>query len=185
LVAFGPIAQSMAEKALAFGLRVIVHDPYIDPSVVETKVGTTPMSLNELLAQSDYISVHAPGGKETTSMIGAPEFALCKPTAIIVMTSRGGVVDEQALYEALVNGEIAAAGVDVWDPEPASPDKPLASLPNVIATPHFGYYSERAKDLLRERVAESAVDIVNGYVPRSVVNRAVLATANLVPSPNR
>jgi D-3-phosphoglycerate dehydrogenase len=185
LVAFGPIARSMATKALAFGLKVIVSDPFVDPTMVEEITGTQPIALEEVLAQSDYISVHAPGGPGTTGLIRARELALCKPTAYIVLTSRGGVVDEDALFEALRDGKLAGAGVDVWDPEPASPDKPLTGLANVIATPHFGYYSERAKDMLRERVAESAVDLVNGWIPRSVVNRKVLDTASLVPSPNR
>jgi D-3-phosphoglycerate dehydrogenase len=185
LVAFGPIARSMAAKAMAFGLRVIVADPYVDPALVESLVGELPVPLEVVLMDSDYISVHAPGGPATTGMIGARELALCKPTAIIVMTSRGGVVDEHALYEALRDGRLAAAGVDVWDPEPASPDHALASLPNVIATPHFGYYSERAKDMLRERVAESAVDIVAGIAPRSVVNQKVIETAGLRPAPGR
>jgi D-3-phosphoglycerate dehydrogenase len=185
LVAFGPIARSMAHKALAFGLRVIVTDPFVDPALVEELIGSTPVSLDELLAESDYIAVHAPGGPATTGLIGAAELARCKPTAHIVMTSRGGVVDEQALYEALRDGRIAGAGVDVWDPEPASPEHPLTTLANVIATPHFGYYSERSPIVLRERVAESAIDIVRRVTPRSVVNRKVLETAGLAPAPAR
>ncbi|MCU1374218.1 MAG: D-isomer specific 2-hydroxyacid dehydrogenase NAD-binding protein [Actinomycetia bacterium] len=185
LVAFGPIARSVATKALGFGLDVIVSDPYVDPSIVVDLVGNQPVALDELLTRSDYISVHAPGGPATVGLIGARELALCKPTAHIVLTSRGGVVDEEALHQALVEGRLAGAGVDVWDPEPAGPDKPLAGLPNVIATPHFAYYSERSDELMRERVAESAIDIVNGRVPRSVVNPKVLASAGLVPSEDR
>jgi len=179
LVAFGPIARSVAQKALGFGLRVVVHDPFVDPALVEGMVGEAPVALDELLVQSDYISVHVPAGASTIGMVGAAELARCKPTAIIVLTSRGGVVDEQALYEALRDGRLSGAGVDVWDPEPAGPDKPLASLDNVIVTPHYGFYSERSKILLRERVAESAVDVVTGIIPRSVVNRDVLAKLDL------
>ena len=183
LVAFGHIAQQAAIRAQAFGLNVIAYDPYADAGVAEA-AGVRLTTLEEVMG-ADYVSVHPPLSAETRGMIGARELAMMKPTAYLITTCRGGVVEEQALYEALKAGQLAGAGVDVWDPEPVHAEHPLLEFPNVIATPHSAFYSEASMPLLLERVGEAAADVLRGYLPRSVVNKEVLARAGLQPHPER
>ena len=183
LVSFGHIAQQAAIRAQAFGLNVISHDPFMDPAVAEA-AGVRLTSLEEVM-QADYVSVHPPLTPETRGMIGAEQLAMMKPTAYLITTCRGGVVDEQALYDALKQGQLAGAGVDVWDPEPVHKDHPLLEFDNVIATPHSAYYSDASAPLLLQRVGEAAADVLQGYMPRSVVNKAVLDKVSLSPHPDR
>ena len=183
LVAFGHIAQQAAIRAQAFGLNVIAYDPFQDAAVAEA-AGVRLASLEEVM-QADYVSVHPPLSPETRGLVGADELALMKPTAYLITTCRGGVVSESALYDALKNGQIAGAGVDVWDPEPVHKDHPLLEFDNVIATPHSAYYSDASAPLLLQRVGEAAADVLQGYMPRSVVNKAVLDKVSLAPHPDR
>ena len=183
LVAFGHIAQQAAIRAQAFGLNVIAYDPYVDPAVAEA-AGVRLTTLEEVMG-ADYVSVHPPLSAETRGLVGAAQLALMKPTAYLITTCRGGVVDEQALYDALKAGQLAGAGVDVWDPEPVHKDHPLLEFDNVIATPHSAYYSDASAPLLLERVGEAAADVLQGYLPRSVVNRAVLEQVSLSAHPER
>ena len=183
LVAFGHIAQQAAVRAQAFGLNVIAYDPYQDPAVAEA-AGVRLTTLEEVM-QADYVSVHPPMNAGTRGLIGAEQLALMKPSAYLITTCRGGVVNEQALYDALSNDQIAGAGVDVWDPEPVHQDHPLLEFDNVIATPHSAYYSDASGPLLLQRVGEAAADVLRGYMPRSVVNRAVLDRVTLAPRPDR
>ena len=183
LVAFGHIAQQAAIRAQAFGLNVIAYDPFADPAAAEA-AGVRLTSLEEVM-QADYVSVHPPMSPETRGMIGAEQLALMRPHAYLITTCRGGVVNEQALYDALKNGQIAGAGVDVWDPEPVHKDHPLLEFDNVIATPHSAYYSDASGPLLLERVGEAAADVLRGFLPRSVVNKAVLDQVSLTAHPDR
>ncbi len=183
LVAFGHIAQQAAIRAQAFGLDVIAYDPYQDPAVAEA-AGVRLTSLEEAM-QADYVSVHPPLSPETRGLVGADQLALMKPTAYLITTCRGGVVDEQALYDALKRGQLAGAGVDVWDPEPVHKDHPLLEFDNVIATPHSAFYSDNSMPLLLQRVGEAAADVLQGYMPRSVVNKSVLDRVTLAPHPDR
>jgi len=163
--------------------KVIAYDPYQDQAVAEA-AGVRLTSLEEVM-QADYVSVHPPLSPETRGLVGAEQLALMKPTAYLITTCRGGVVNEQALYDALKNGQIAGAGVDVWDPEPVHKDHPLLEFDNVIATPHSAYYSDASAPLLLQRVGEAAADVLQGYLPRSVVNKAVLDNVSLSPHPDR
>ncbi len=183
LVAFGHIAQQAAIRAQAFGLNVIAYDPYQDPGAAEA--ANVRLTTLEEVMQADYVSVHPPLSPQTRGMIGAEQLALMKPTAYLITTCRGGVVDERALYDALKDERIAGAGVDVWDPEPVHKDHPLLEFDNVIATPHSAYYSDASAPLLLQRVGEAAADVLRGYLPRSVVNRAVLERVPLSPHPER
>ena len=183
LVAFGHIAQQAAIRAQAFGLEVIAYDPYQDPAAAAA-AGVRLTSLEEVMG-ADYVSVHPPLSPETRGIVGAEQLALMKPTAYLITTCRGGVVDEQALYDALKTNRIAGAGVDVWDPEPVHKDHPLLEFDNVIATPHSAYYSDASAPLLLQRVGEAAADVLQGYMPRSVVNRAVLDQVSLAAHPDR
>ena len=137
------------------------------------------------MARSDYVSVHPPLNAETRGLVGAAQIALMKPTAYLVTTCRGGVVGEQALYDALAAGSIAGAGVDVWDPEPVRADHPLLEFETVIATPHSAYYSDASVVVQTQRVGEAAADVLRGYMPRNVVNREVLERVSLAPHPGR
>lgn len=184
LVAFGNIARAVAERARPFGLDVIAYDPYVEPAVAE-QYGVRLTSLDEVMAQSDYVSVHPPLNAETRGLVGAAEIARMKSNAYLVTTCRGGVVSEQALYDALKEGRIAGAGVDVWDPEPVRADHPLLEFDNVIATPHSAYYSDASVVTQTQRVGEAAADVLRGFMPRNVVNREVLQRVTLAPHPER
>lgn len=173
LVAFGNIARAVVKRARPFGLQVIAYDPYVEPARA-AELGVELVSLDDVMARSDYVSVHPPLNDETRGLVGAEQLARMKPTAFLVTTCRGGVVDERALYEALKAGELAGAGVDVWDPEPVKPDNALLELDSVIATPHSAFYSDASLRLLQQRVGEAAADVLRGVMPRSVVNSAVL-----------
>jgi D-3-phosphoglycerate dehydrogenase / 2-oxoglutarate reductase len=157
LIGFGEIARAMVPKARGFGMDVIAHRR----SGTQDSDGVSMVSLDELLTSSDFISLHVPLTDATRGMIGARELALVRPGTVLVNTARGAVVDEQALYDALVDGRIGAAALDVFTVEPPGPS-PLFDLPNVVVSPHNGGYS----DLVTELTARSAVArIVAGLAP--------------------
>ncbi len=135
--------------------------------------GVRLMGLDDLLEQSDYVSLNCPATPETTGLIGARELGLMKQTAILINTARGAVVDEEALVEALRSGHIAGAGLDVFAKEPLPAESPLRKLDNVVLTPHTAGISERSIRLVRTRVGEAAADVLSGRWPRYVANRAV------------
>jgi D-3-phosphoglycerate dehydrogenase len=162
----------VAGKALAFGLRVLAHDPYCDPKAAE-ETGVKLTSLDELLAEADYVSLHTPLTAETRHLIGAAELKAMKPTAVLINTARGPVVDEPALVEALASGEIAAAGLDVFEEEPLPADCPLCRLENVVLTPHVGAVSPEAMRQLRQEVGRAAGDVLRGRWPKYVANPSV------------
>jgi glyoxylate reductase len=142
IVGWGRIGQAMARRGEGFGMRVI-HSSR-----------SSGVSLDELLEQADYVSLHTPLTPETRHLIGAPELQRMKKTAYLINTARGGVVDQEALREALVNGEIAGAGLDVTTPEPLPADDPLLTAPNLLVVPHVGSATFRT----RSRMADMAVD---------------------------
>ena len=172
IVGFGNIGRAVARKALAFDLRVLAHDPYCD-SEAAAEMGVRLASLDELLAESDYVSLHTPLTPETRHLIGAAELKTMKPTAMLINTARGPVVDEPALAQALAGGEIAAAGLDVFEDEPLPPDSPLCRLDNVVLTPHVASVSPAAMQQLRREVGRAAADVLSGRWPRYVANPSV------------
>jgi D-3-phosphoglycerate dehydrogenase len=182
LLSFGAIARAVAKRAAGFDMRVIAFDPYVDPAEA-AQVGVEVLPLSEVLALSDYVSVHTPLNESTRDLIGAEEFALMKPSAYIVVTSRGGVINEPALIDALTAKQIAGAGVDVWAKEPPDPSHPLFAFDNVIGSMHMAWYSEVAEQARRTGHAESAADVLDGILPRSVVNPTVLDRFSLRPHP--
>jgi phosphoglycerate dehydrogenase-like enzyme len=137
----GKIGSRVARVGLAFDMRVIGWSRSLTQESART-IGIEAVSLDELLSQSDVISIHIPLTDTTRGFIGAREFALMRPTAVVVITSRGGVLEENALLEALSSGKIAGAGFDVYPKEPLPKDHPLRSLPNVVMQPHMGGYTE-------------------------------------------
>lgn len=182
LVSLGMIAQAMARRAHGFDMRVLAYDPFIEESRAEA-MGVELVPLDVLLRESDYVSVHTPLSEATRGMIGAEQLAIMKPSAYIVLTSRGGLIDEEALADALAAGRIAGAGIDVWVTEPVDPEHPLLKFDNVVASSHYAWYSQDAYDTLRRGFAESAADVLHGVMPHSVVNPEVLERVELRPRP--
>jgi D-3-phosphoglycerate dehydrogenase len=181
IVSFGKIGQAIAVRAKAFGVRVVVFDPYQTDEVVAA-YGAVRMSKDELLTASDYVMMQVPMTAETRHFLGSREFALMKPEAFVINTGRGPTIDNKALYEALVSDRIAGAGLDDPEEEPAKraswrpEDNPLFSLPNVIVTPHAAYYSEESIRLAREIAASEVARVLTGQVPRNPVNNVRLAS---------
>jgi D-3-phosphoglycerate dehydrogenase len=173
LVGFGKIAVAVAAKAQAFGLRVVACDPFVGSEAM-VRHGVQAVDFDKLLAGSDAISIHVPLSPETRNLIGARELARMKSTAFLINTSRGGIVDELALAEALKAGRIGGAALDVLAVEPPPPDHPLRQLPNVILTPHLAFYSREAVIELQTKAAEEVARALKGEPPRSPVNREVL-----------
>ena len=167
VVGLGRIGVLFAQRMMAFGTRLIAYDPYIQPARA-AQLGVHLVTLDELLVQSDFISIHLPKTPETIGLIGARELARCKPTVRIVNAARGGLVDEQALAAALKDGTIAGAGVDVYTVEPTT-DSPLFALDNVVVTPHLGASTEEAQDKAGIAVARSVRLALQGdFVPDAV-----------------
>ena len=180
LLAFGRIAQEMARRAAGFRMRVIACDPFGDKAIAD-EMGVELTTLDRLLTESDYLSIHAPLTPATRGIIGVPELARMKSSAYLILTARGGIVDELALTDALRNGIVAGAGIDTWATEPVRPDHELLGMDNVIATPHSAFFSEVSVETLRHRFADSAVDICRGVTPRSLVNPEVAVRLGLSP----
>lgn len=144
VIGLGRVGTEVARRAVAFGMRVVGYDPYFDPQrLAEVEVSLVER-LCDLLSQSDFITVHTPLTDDTRGMIGRREFALMKPGARVVNCARGGIIDEEALYEALTSGKVAGAALDVFEQEPPT-GSPLLELPNVVVTPHLGASTEEAQ----------------------------------------
>jgi len=137
IIGLGAVGREVARRLRGFGTELIAYDPYVAPDVVE-QCGARSVDLGTLLREADVVSLHAALTEETKGMLGQREFALMKPTAYFVNTARAELTDEEALYEALKDGGIGGAALDVFAEEPPPPDHPLLQLPNVIATPHIG-----------------------------------------------
>ncbi len=165
LVSFGSIPRLVARQAQAFDLRVIAHDPFV-PAETMREHSVEPVELDELFRQADFVSVHTPLSPATFHLVKEQQFRQMKPTAYFINTSRGKVVDEPALIRALQEGWIAAAGLDVLEQEPPSPDNPLLKMDNVILTPHFASASDFAGVERRRRLAEELARCVSGYWPK-------------------
>ena len=162
-IGLGRIGYEVAKRAAAFEMKLIYSD-VIEQKSIEQELGIRKVPLKELLAEADFVTLHVPGGKESKHMIGPDELALMKPTAFLIHCSRGGVVDDVALVEAVKSGTIAGAAVDVYEVEPAASDKeftnPIGQVPKIYGTHHVGASTEQAQDA----VAEEVVRIVRGYV---------------------
>jgi D-3-phosphoglycerate dehydrogenase / 2-oxoglutarate reductase len=172
LVGCGHIARVTAKKAQCFGLKTIGYDPYLDKKVAAA-AGITLVSLSELLKEADYVSVHALLNAETRHLISEKELRQMKPTAYIINTARGPVIDEAALVKALREKWIAGAGLDVVEKEPVTADNPLTRLDNVIITPHSAYYSDVSSKRLKTSVGQEAARVLSGYWPKNYVNKTV------------
>jgi D-3-phosphoglycerate dehydrogenase len=172
IVGCGNIGKMTAKKAGCFGLKVLGYDPYIKQSHVNA-YSITLVSLEKLLAESDYVSLHTPLTAETRHMISGPQFKQMKPTAYLINTSRGPVVDEPALIKALQEKRIAGAGLDVFEREPIAADNPLLKMDNVIVIPHTASTSDAAFERQPVNPAREAVRVLSGKWPKYPVNPEV------------
>jgi D-3-phosphoglycerate dehydrogenase len=168
VVGFGRIGQLVAQRMQAFGMNVIAYDPYLQPARA-AQLGVDLVSIDELLQRSDFITIHLPKNKETANLIGAEALKKVKPTVRIINAARGGVLDETALYDALVDGRVAGAGLDVFAVEPCT-DSPLFSLDSVVATPHLGASTDEAQERAGIAVAISVRKALAGELVPDAVN---------------
>ncbi|HEX9501367.1 MAG TPA: hydroxyacid dehydrogenase, partial [Thermoanaerobaculia bacterium] len=169
IIGLGRIGTRVTTRARAFGMRVLAYDPYIAQTVGE-KVGAEMMSLDNLLAQADVITVHTPLTDETRGMLGAAEIAKMKDGVIALNIARGGLYDEKALTDALASGKVSGAAIDVYVQEPPPKDHPFLKLNNVILSPHIGANTIEAQDRVAVQTAEMVVDALRGSIFVSAVN---------------
>lgn len=172
LLSFGQIPQRLARKMTAFGVSIIAHDPFANQALA-AELGVTLVDSDTLYRQSDFLSIHVPLTDSTLGLVGAAQFALMKPSAYLINTARGPVVDQAALVDALQAGAIAGAGLDVFEREPLGADHPLAAMPNVLLSPHCAWYSEESEVEIRSKAAQNVVDVFQGRLPAYHVNRDV------------
>lgn len=178
LIGFGRIARAVVERVSGFRLTVLAYDPFVEPETMAA-LGVHKAGLDELLAQSDFISVHCPLTPETQHLLGGREFELMKGGVFLINTSRGPIVEEAALAEALGSGKVWGAGLDVFEQEPLPLDSPLRAYDNLIFTPHVGANSEESVADLYRTGCEIAQDIAQGRWPQGVVNPEVGGSARL------
>ena len=165
-IGFGRIAQAMAQRAhFGFGMKIIFSDPYPPSQEVMNRFGAVHMSAEEVLAQADFVSLHCPGGESTYHLINEERIKMMKPTAILVNSARGDVVDNQALISALKNGTIAGAGLDVFEGEPKL-DPGFLDCENAVLLPHLGSASLETRIAMGERVLENLAAFFAGNTPR-------------------
>ena len=170
IVGLGRIGTLVAQRLAGFGARLVAYDPYVTPARAQ-QLGVVMLSLPELMQQADFITIHIPKTAETTGLIGTEEFAVAKPQLRIVNASRGGIIDEAALYEALSTRRIAGAALDVFTSEPPT-DRALIELPNLQVTPHLGASTDEAQEKAGIAVAKSVRLALGGELVPDAVNVA-------------
>ena len=170
LIGCGKIGLEVAKRISSFGVKVIAFDPYLEkvPQGIELK------DFDSVIKESDFISIHCPLNDSTRHLIGEQAFKKMEKRPLLINTSRGPIVDEKALIQALKEGLISGAGLDVLEKEPPDPLNPLLKMENVILTPHVSFYSVESISQLKRSTAKNVVDVLTGRWPRSVVNREVM-----------
>jgi len=176
VVGFGRTGARLAKTCLTLGMMVCVYDPYVEPAGI-TSAGCVPeRDLDAALPHADFVTIHCPKTTDTLGLFSAARLARMKPTAYLINTARGGIIDEPALYAALITGVIRGAGLDVFDREPPVRDDPLLALPNVIAAPHMAGVTRESFDRMAVAVATNLLSVLDGKPKaENVVNREVLA----------
>jgi len=169
LVGSGRIGLEVAKKIAAFGVKVIAFDPYLE----KAPEGVELTDLDTVLKESDFISIHCPLNDSTRHLIGEREFKKMERRPLLINTSRGPIIDEKALIQALKEGRISGVGLDVLEKEPPDSQNPLLKMENVILSPHIGFYSEQSIRELKRRAAENVSAVLSGKWPKSVVNPEV------------
>lgn len=168
IIGLGRVGTEVAKRANAFGMQVTYYDPYV-PQALAKRSAAKPVSMENLLAQSDYISIHVALTPETAHMIGKKELEQVKSGVRIVNCARGGIIDEDALVEAIKSGSVAGAGIDVFEEEPPV-NSPLPGLPEVVTTPHLGASTEEAQVGVAVDIAQQVVDYLKNGVARNAIN---------------
>lgn len=169
VIGVGRIGQAVIERARGFNMKIIYYD-VIRRQDLEQQLGIEYCELNELLKRADIVTIHVPRTKETIGLINENNLKLMKKTAVLVNTSRGGIVDERALYKALKEGWIFAAGLDVFEKEPTPLDNPLLTLPNVVVAPHIASATVQSRTKMSELAAINLVKVLKGEEPPALVN---------------
>ena len=173
IIGFGRIGRKAAQRLKGFEVKLIAYDPYVPPEVFK-KDGVKKVDLETLLERSDIVTIHVALTEETHHLIGVDELRKMRRNALLVNVSRGGLIDEKALYEALKEGRIAGAGLDVLEQEPPASGNPLLSLENLIITPHIAWYSTSSLGEIQEKAAEDVARALTGQTPINLVNKEVL-----------
>jgi D-3-phosphoglycerate dehydrogenase / 2-oxoglutarate reductase len=175
IVGFGRIGTRTAKRCLAMEMNVVVYDPY-KPATEIKAAGCEPVAdLDAALPRADFVSVHCPKTPETVGMFNAARLKRMKPTAYLINTARGGIVEEKALYDALVSGKLAGAGLDVFEQEPPPRGHSLFELPNVIMAPHVAGVTREAVDRMSEQTARNILSALDGEpIRQNVINQDVL-----------
>ena len=176
VVGFGRIGRATARKASAFGLKILVSDPFVESKDV-TEVDAKLVDLNSLLIESDFVTLHSPLNEDTRGMIGVAEFEKMKKDAFLINCARGPLIDETALIHALDEEQIAGAGLDVLESNGPPLDHPLFDMENIIVSPHVAFYSPESTRELQRRATESIATVLRGDMPESLYNREVIGNA--------
>lgn len=169
IIGLGRIGSIVAERALCFKMKVLAYDPYVSPEFAKER-GVELVSLDELLSRSDFVTIHTPLTRETYHLLNKERISKMKKGAYLINCARGGIVDENALYEALVSGHLAGAALDVFEKEPVPPDHPLLKLNNVVVTPHLGASTVEAQKVVAVEIAKQVVDYLLHGIIRNAVN---------------
>jgi len=171
IIGLGRIGQNVSRRAKGFDMEILAHDPYL-PGEVARNLGVALADLDTLLTKSDIVSLHVPLMQETEGLIGRHEISMMKDGVWVVNTSRGKVVQEKAMYEALISGKVAGYATDVFEQEPPL-GNPLLSLPNVVVTPHIGAYTKDALRMMGDRVVDRILRVFRGERPEFIINPEV------------
>ncbi|MBV9533541.1 MAG: hydroxyacid dehydrogenase [Bradyrhizobium sp.] len=176
IVGFGRIGSRTAKRCQAMEMQVLVYDPYKSAANIGSAGCQAEPELNAALPHADFVSIHCPKTAETVGLFDAARLRLMKPSAYLINTARGGIVDERALYDALVSGKLAGAGLDVFEREPPPVENPLLNLPNVLTAPHVAGVTNEAVDRMSEQTARNILSALDGDpIRQNVVNQEVLA----------
>jgi D-3-phosphoglycerate dehydrogenase / 2-oxoglutarate reductase len=180
IVGFGRIGTRTAKRCLAMEMNVLVYDPYKSADEIKA-AGCEPVAdLDAALPRADFVSIHCPKTSETIAMFNAARLKRMKPTAYLINTARGGIIDEPALYDALVSGRLAGAGLDVFEQEPPPAGHSLFELPNVIMAPHVAGVTREAVDRMSEQTARNILSALDGNpIRQNVINQDVLAVDSI------
>ncbi|MGE0716216.1 MAG: hydroxyacid dehydrogenase [Alphaproteobacteria bacterium] len=175
VIGFGRIGTRTAKRLAAMEMRVVVYDPYVPAGTIRAAGYEPAPELDPALAEADFVTIHCPKSPETIDLIGAAQLARMKPTAFLVNTARGGIVNEKALHTALTTGKLAGAGLDVYEMEPTPVDNPLLKLDNVISAPHMAGVTAESVERMAAATARNMLSVLDGApIRENVINKEVL-----------